>query len=222
TLILTRLLAPQIRPGPGRRFLAVGHAGPYLTGLSPRRFERLVMLSNAPASECASVRWPASGPFNVTAIGEPADMPLSGALFDLALAVHAAVSTPQLRALLTELDRVLAPGGRLILVLGNRSAPTRRFAKTPFEAEAGVSRGELTALIGAHGFVPVRWQSALAAPIGLGWLDRLLGAAPATLGRVHVVTAEKRVPGARAIPVRQRAAQPVPAAPAAAAARARP
>jgi hypothetical protein len=59
---------------------------------------------------------------------------------------------------------VLAPGGRLVVVVPNRRGVWARFEHTPFGTGRPFSRGQLTALLRETNFTPGPWSDALFFP----------------------------------------------------------
>ncbi|MHB9878050.1 class I SAM-dependent methyltransferase [Pacificimonas sp. ICDLI1SI03] len=219
--LIARIVAPAVIDGPERRFLALGYPAPLLTGLDPKRFERLALLwPKEQGGRC----WPQRGNKNCAVTGDLAELPFSGALFDQALIVHA-LEHGQPDQILEELHRVLAPAGELILIVPNRAGLWTHFERTPFGLGHPYGRGELTRLLARQGFVPKSWKTALVAPpiTGLRWLDAPLTRAVPKLGGVHFVLARKS-DGPIAVPVsqRRRATRHAPASAVAAAGRATP
>ncbi|MBV7257358.1 hypothetical protein KCG44_11235 [Pacificimonas sp. WHA3] len=217
---LAQIIAPVVRSGPDKRFLAVGYAAPLLTGLNPKRFERIAMLR--PADQ-GGRRWPLRGHDNCAVSGDPAALPFPGALFDQTLVVHA-LEHGRADDILAELNRVLSPAGELILIVPNRAGLWTHFEKTPFGLGHPYGRGELTRVLQANDFTPVSWKTALVAPplTGLRWLDAPLTRIAPGLGGIHFVLARK---SGGALPARPavsaaRATRPVRTAAAPAAARA--
>jgi SAM-dependent methyltransferase len=136
-------------------------------------------------------------------------MPLRDATVDRVLAVHALEMTPHPADLLREVWRVLAPGGKLLLVVPNRAGPWTRMDTTPFGQGRPFSRTQLVSLLREALFTPVGWHEALwMPPFQRKWLMR---AAPAwervgsTLSLpfhgVHIVEATKQV--WRPVPVKK-------------------
>jgi SAM-dependent methyltransferase len=95
----------------GQRVLGVGYATPYL-GLFREEAERC--LAFMPAAQ-GVVKWPSARP-SLTSLVEELDLPLTDAAVDRAMLVHALEMSRDAEALLREVWRVLAPGGRLLVV----------------------------------------------------------------------------------------------------------
>ena len=144
-----------------------------------------------PASQGAVV-WPASGNGH-TVMVEEAMLPLADASVDRLLAVHCLEASERTGPLLREMWRVLAPEGRLLLIVPNRRGVWARMDTTPFGHGRPYSRGQLERLLTDSLFTPVEWTNALyMPPIDRHWLVRWatvferMGAAPvAGLCRRH-------------------------------------
>jgi len=99
----------------GERVLSIGYATPYLGDLAAGA-ERV--LAFMPAVQ-GVVNWPGGGP-NAAALVEDDALPLPDAAIDRVLAIHSLEMAANARDQLREIWRVLAPGGRVILVVPNR------------------------------------------------------------------------------------------------------
>ena len=119
------------------------------------------------------------------------------------------------RETLKEIWRVLAPGGRLVIVVPNRRGVWARFEHTPFGTGRPFSRGQLTALLRETNFTPAAWSEALCFPPSQRrWMmrfHRLLERSGRRLwpifSGVIIVEAQKRL--YQGIPVTQRASRRV-------------
>lgn len=184
-----RHLAVAVRPllgsGGTARLLALGHAAPVLTRLHGLRHERVAMIA-------AGARWPMTAPSRA-AVADPERLPFGDALFDDALLIHALELAERPRVVLRELWRVLAPAGRVVLVVPNRGGFWARSEAVPFGRGHPYGRGGLTRLLEDAMFEVEHWSMALAAPptISLRWLEAPLARFAPTLGGVHVVSARK-------------------------------
>ena len=97
------------------RVLGIGYATPYL-GLFREEAERCLALMPAPQGV---VRWPSSRPA-LAALVEEDELPLTDSAVDRVLLVHALEMSSDPVGLLREVWRVLAAGGRLLVVVPNR------------------------------------------------------------------------------------------------------
>jgi SAM-dependent methyltransferase len=161
--IARRLISTQIRRAwgnvSGETVIGLGYAAPYL-----RVFlgEALRLGAFMPAAQ-GVVHWPAEPP-NRAALVDEFDLPLGDATVDRLLLVHMLEMTEAPHELLREAWRVLAPGGRLIIVVPNRRGVWARFDSTPFGHGRPFSRGQMTTLLRNAMLEPVHWTSALALP----------------------------------------------------------
>ena len=180
---LARVVAPAVRLAPTQRLLALGYAPPVLTGLDPKRLERLtVLLTHLPPH-----RWPARGP-NHAAAAQPDALPLPPNLYDQALLIHA-LDTADPAAILAEVWRILAPAGELVVIVPNRLG--RLFAPaSPFATGQAYTEAELTALLKAARF-EVRSQhtalGSLAPRARLALAVKTDGLASTSVGRAETV-----------------------------------
>jgi SAM-dependent methyltransferase len=196
----------------GMRVLGVGYPTPYL-GLFREDAERSIAFM--PASQ-GVVKWPSDRP-TLTALVDENAFPLPDAAFDRVLLVHAIESSHDVAALLREVWRVLAAGGRLMAVVPNRRGLWARMDTTPFGHGRPYSRSQITQLLRETWFTPTGWDEVLyVPPIGRKWFLRTAGAwertgasLSAPFAGVHIVEATKQV--YRAIPARRTRPRFVPA-----------
>ena len=92
------------------------------------------------------------------------ELPLPDSSVDRVLMVHALEFAENPRETLKELWRVLAPGGRLVIVVPNRRGMWARFEHTPFGSGRPYSRGQLTTLLRETNFTPGAQTEALFFP----------------------------------------------------------
>ena len=161
--VARRLIAARLKSRwpsvAGDRVLGFGYATPYLRDLC-REAERAIAFM--PAAQ-GVVNWPPEGPNAVALVADDA-LPLPDASIDRVLVVHALEMAASAPDLLREIWRVLAPGGRVILVVPNRSGIWARVETTPFGYGRPFGRGQLTVLLREALFSPLGWTEALAAP----------------------------------------------------------
>jgi SAM-dependent methyltransferase len=157
-LILERLRArwPKVA---GDRLLGIGYTTPYLADFAGEA-ERVIAFM--PAVQ-GVVNWPSEGP-NAAALVADDALPLPDAAVDRVLAIHSLEMVENARDQLREIWRVLAPGGRVILVVPNRRGIWARVEATPFGHGRPFSRGQLTALLRDALFSPLDWSEALSMP----------------------------------------------------------
>jgi SAM-dependent methyltransferase len=184
---------------PNERLVGLGYTLPWLErfgGDAERVFAFMPALQGA-------VNWPAGGP-SATAL-----------VFDRILLVHALEHAENPRETLMEIWRVLAPGGRLVIVVPNRRGVWARFEHTPFGTGRPFSRTQLINLLRDTNFTPGSWSDALHFPPSRRrWMMRLHALLERTGRRlwpifagVIVVEAQKRL--YQGVPVAARASRRV-------------
>ncbi|MFL9826203.1 class I SAM-dependent methyltransferase [Rhodoplanes sp. SY1] len=186
----------------GQRVLGIGYPTPYL-GLFREHAERC--LAFMPAQQ-GVVRWPSARP-TLAALVEEYDLPLTDAAVDRVLLVHALEMAEDGLSLLREVWRVLAPSGRILVVIPNRRGLWARMDTTPFGYGRPYSRTQIVHLLRESSFTPTSWGEALyMPPIGKRWFLRSALAwerTGATLALpfagVHIVEATKQVYRAAAV-----------------------
>jgi SAM-dependent methyltransferase len=162
-LIARRLIGQRLKERwpslTGERLLGVGYATPYLRHLGDGA-ERIIAFM--PATQ-GVVNWPREGPNAVALVAEDS-LPLPDHSVDRVLVVHALEAAVNDGEALREIWRVLAPGGRLLLVVPNRSGIWARSEATPFGSGRPFGRSQLTRLLRDAMFSPLGWTEALAVP----------------------------------------------------------
>jgi SAM-dependent methyltransferase len=162
-LVVRSLLSPRIRARwadvKGARLFGLGFTTPYL---APFRGEASVLGALMP-DELGAVPWPDQGQ-SVSALVAETDLPLEDETADRILLVHMLEWSEKSRELLRELWRVLAPQGRLLLVVPNRRGLWARVDTTPFGYGTPFSRSQLTKLLKEALFSPEEWEYALYMP----------------------------------------------------------
>jgi SAM-dependent methyltransferase len=107
--------------------------------------------------------WPAGGP-NVAALVEETRWPIEAGTVDRLIVAHGLETCESPDALLAEIWRALAPAGRAIVIVPNRSGLWARRDATPFGHGRPYSLGQLESLLRKHRFVPESHAGALYAP----------------------------------------------------------
>lgn len=144
--------------------------------------------------------WPA-GQENVSVLCEETAWPLSTGSVDRLVLMHGLETSEHPTAVIEEAHRVLGPGGRVLLIVPNRSGLWARRDGTPFGFGRPYSLAQLEAQLKRHGFTPERSAAALFAPPSQGrfWLrsadlwERIGRRAPWIAGGVLMVEATKQV-----------------------------
>ena len=194
--IIARKLRQQWRRASGETLISLGFGVPYL-GSFRGEVRRLGALM--PAGQGAVI-WPAGGPVNTVLVDEER-LPLADNSVDKLLAVHCLELSEHARPLLREMWRVLAPEGRLLMIVPNRHGLWTRREHTPFGQGQPYSRNQLERLLTGAFFVPTTWSTALHAlpfshPLAVRWsvgLEDVGGRLWPRLGGVIFVEARKEV-----------------------------
>ncbi|NVP53690.1 class I SAM-dependent methyltransferase [Mycoplana rhizolycopersici] len=195
---------------PEERLVGLGYAVPYLDrfrGDTERTFAFM------PAGQGA-VNWPV-GEASATALVFDEELPLPDSSIDRILMVHSLEFAENPRETMKELWRVLAPGGRLVIVVPNRRGVWARMEHTPFGSGRPYSRSQLTHLLRETNFTPGASAEALFFPPSKHRSIQKLRGAFERLGRwlwpmfsgVLVVEAQKRL--YQGLPVAARASRRV-------------
>ena len=196
----------------GMSVLGIGYSVPYL-GLFREEAERC--LAFMPAAQ-GVLKWPSARP-SLAALVDELDLPLNDGAVDRVLLVHALEMAHDPGALMREVWRVLAAGGRLLAVVPNRRGLWARMDTTPFGHGRPYSRSQITQLLREAWFTPVGWAEALyVPPVARGWFlrsavawERTGATISAPFAGVHIVEATKQV--YRALPARRQKSRLVPA-----------
>ena len=162
-LVARRLIGARLKARwpsvAGESLLGIGYATPYLRNLGEGA-ERVIAFM--PATQ-GVVNWPREGPNAVALVADDC-LPLPDASIDRVLAVHSLELAVNERDQLREIWRVLAPGGRAMLVVPNRQGIWARSESTPFGYGRPFGRTQLTVLLRDAMFSPLGWTEALAVP----------------------------------------------------------
>jgi SAM-dependent methyltransferase len=161
--IVRRQLAQRIRARwrhlPDCTLMGLGFPTPYL-GSFRGEVTRLGALM--PVAQGALV-WPPAGDV-VSVLVENEQLPLPDNSVDRILGVHCLETAERARPLLREIWRVLAPEGRLLLIVPNRRGVWARIDATPFGQGQPYSRAQLERLLSDALFTPLDWSMALHLP----------------------------------------------------------
>jgi SAM-dependent methyltransferase len=151
-----RLIWPDLR---GMRLLGLGYATPYLR-LFRDEAERSIAVM--PSSQ-GVLSWPREGP-NAVALADESELPLQDYSIDRVLLAHGLEYSQQVRPLLKEIWRVMAGGGRLLVVTPNRRGIWARIDRTPFGQGHPYTPSQLSRVLREADFTPERVSTALFVP----------------------------------------------------------
>ncbi len=210
-----RLMWPNVA---GATVLGFGYATPYLLLFCG---EAVRVCALMPPQQ-GVMQWTVDGRVAV-GLSDETVFPMPDRCVDRLLLIHAVEASEATRAMLGECWRVLAEGGRMIIVAPNRRGIWARLERTPFGQGRPFSDGQIRRLLRETRFTPVRSEHALFAPpvrrrailstanawerLGEKWLG--------LIGGVTLTEATKQVYSATPLPVRSRLRMlPVPVRPA--------
>jgi len=143
----------------GMRLLGIGYPTPFLTALSPETERTVAMM---PAS-LGVLGWPPEGR-NLVTLADEGELPFADYSLDRVLLVHALEISEQVRPMLKEIWRVLAGGGRLMVIAPNRRGIWARLDRTPFGHGSPYTMSQLSQLLRDELFTPVGTDTALFIP----------------------------------------------------------
>lgn len=161
--MIARAMARLWPAAPDENILGLGFVTPYLPAQS---VGAQLGIACMPAIQGA-LYWP-SGAGNRVTLAHESELPFADAAFNRALLVHVVEHSEQLRGMLKELWRVMAPGGRMLVVVPNRLSLWARASDTPFGAGRPFSLQQCRQLFSEHEFTVLRAQGALFMP-PLSW-----------------------------------------------------
>ena len=160
TVRLLRARLREVWPSvKGETVLGLGYATPFLR---PFMEEAQRTMAFMPAQQ-GVLRWPREGR-NHTALVDELDLPLPDRSVDRVLLVHAIECTEQPRPFLREIWRVMADGGKLVVVAPTRAGLWSQLDRSPFYQGHPYSPGQVANLLRANMFAPMRQTRALYMP----------------------------------------------------------
>jgi SAM-dependent methyltransferase len=156
--LIKRQLLELTQGKSGETVMGLGYATPYLEAIN----DDVVSLSFMLARQ-GVIHWP-PGAANRSALVDEVDLPLLESMVDVALVVHGLEHAETPLEMLQEVWRVLAPQGRLILVVPNRRGLWAASESTPFGHGQPFSSGQISGLLRDAKFTTTQWRSALYLP----------------------------------------------------------
>lgn len=157
--LVTAKLRTLTRPQTGQTVMGLGFALPYL---EPLMTEQCLGLAFMPARQ-GVIHWP-EGEESRSALVDECDLPLLESTVDLALVVHGLEFADTPLEMLQEVWRVMAPQGRLLLVVPNRRGLWAASENTPFGHGQPFSRLQIANLLKQSRYSITQWRSALFVP----------------------------------------------------------
>ncbi|HWU26080.1 MAG TPA: methyltransferase domain-containing protein [Rhizomicrobium sp.] len=150
-----RMVWPDLR---GLRLLGYGYPAPYIRTYLGEA-ERVVGFVPA---EQEIPPWPKT--HSLVALGEEDALPFPDSFFDRIVLVHGLETAESARPLMRQVWRLLAPQGRLLLVVPNRGSFWAQVERSPFARGRPFNRGQLDRLLRESMFIPEQWDTALFFP----------------------------------------------------------
>ncbi len=151
-----RTLWPDVS---GMDLLGLGFTTPYLDVFHGEASHTLAAM---PAAQ-GVMHWPTDGDGLATLVDET-DLPFADVSINRVLLVHALESADNVRPMMREVWRVLASGGRMIVVVPNRQGLWARFESTPFGRGLPYSSRQLSTVLCENLFTPHQSEQALFFP----------------------------------------------------------
>jgi SAM-dependent methyltransferase len=143
----------------GMRLLGIGYATPFLSALSGETERTIAVM---PAT-LGVLRWPPEGR-NLVTLADEGELPFADYSIDRVVLVHAIETSDEVRAMLKEIWRVLAGGGRVLVVAPNRRGIWARLDRTPFGSGRPYTMSQLSQLLRDEQFTPIGSDAALFVP----------------------------------------------------------
>jgi SAM-dependent methyltransferase len=208
-----RTVWPDLRE---MRLLGLGYATPFLSALSVDTERTIAVMPAA----LGVLGWEPDGR-NVVALADEGELPFADYSIDRVLLVHGLETSEEARPMLKEIWRVLAGGGRLLVIAPNRRGIWARLDRTPFGSGLPYTVSQLSQLLRDEQFTPIGSHAALFVPPTASRM--MLRSAPAwerigkrwfpTVAGMVMVEAGKQIyakPTAVRVPRRRLVYQPAP------------
>jgi SAM-dependent methyltransferase len=200
----------------GMRLLGIGYATPFLSALSGDTERTIAVM---PAT-LGVLRWPSEGR-NLVTLADEGELPFADYSIDRVVLVHAIETSDEVQAMLKEIWRVLAGGGRVLIVAPNRRGIWARLDRTPFGSGRPYTMSQLSQLLRDEQFTPIGSDTALFIPPATSRMMLRSAAAWERIGKrwfptfagVLMVEATKQIyakPAAARAPRRRLAYTPAP------------
>jgi SAM-dependent methyltransferase len=157
--LISARLRPKLRGLSGATVIGLGYAIPYLEDCAGEAGRSLALM----LARQGVIAWPPEGEVT-SALVDEFDLPLLESVADIVLVTHGIELTDGPEEMLAEIWRVLAPQGRLLLVVPNRRGLWARFDSSPFGHGQPYSRPQLARLLRDARFAISSWSPVLYLP----------------------------------------------------------
>ncbi|HER27008.1 MAG TPA: class I SAM-dependent methyltransferase, partial [Rhodospirillales bacterium] len=141
------------------KVLGIGFPTPYLSAF---RSQAERVLAAMPAAQ-GVLHWPLGEP-GLTSLIDECDLPFADMSMDRVIMVHALECAENVRPMMREAWRVLADGGRLMVIVPNRRGLWSRMERTPFGHGRPYSPTQLSRVLRDNLFTPYSIERALYVP----------------------------------------------------------
>jgi SAM-dependent methyltransferase len=193
---ITDSVRPFVKVAPEQTVMGLGYATPYLDRLIPENIRQLAFMQ----AKQGVTHWPDTSLVS-SALVDEFDLPLLESAVDLALVVHGLELSDNPLEMLQECWRVLAPQGKLVLVVPNRRGLWAMAEGNPFGHGQPFSKSQLSRLLKEARFTLSNWSPALyLPPVEAQWMhgtatafERTGRAIAKGVSGVLVVEAQKQV-----------------------------
>lgn len=156
--VARRMIRRQIRAMwpdiAGMNLLGLGYAVPYLRTFQDETARTVAVMP----ARMGVLAWSGAtnGSHNLATLAHEETLPLADLSMDRILLVHGLEYSEHLRGMLREVWRVLADGGRLIVVVPNRRSIWARFEHTPFGHGHPYTPNQIHRMLRGAMFAPMR------------------------------------------------------------------
>lgn len=175
---INRVISEMVEVDPEWITVGVGYPIPILEAL---KLDQAACLMTA---RQGAVHWP-DGKHSKTALVYENELPISNSSVDLVILFHVLENSSDPLETLQEVWRVLAPEGRILVVVPQRSGLWARFEKSPFGNGRPFSHRQMRGLLRDAKFTPVNWSNALNfPPLKSNWSLRLSTKFEKVTGRI--------------------------------------
>lgn len=195
--------------------LGIGFVTPYLR---PFLKDGNRVTAIMPAAQ-GVMHWPPEHK-NIVALADEAELPFADGSVERVIMVHALEHTIQVQAMMQEVWRVLAPSGKILVIIPNRRGIWARIEGTPFAQGHPFNVSQMLRLLRRTMFMPLQSETALFSPPSTSRIILRMERALENTGRrflmpfggVLMVEAEKQIYAVNATHVLKKKELYIPAA----------